>query len=68
MAWRIGESRLRESLVPRTEFIPIADEEFDFVIPTSRRDKASVIKFLNALHNPSVREKLAALGFELHSH
>ncbi len=53
---------------PALEFIPIADEEFDFVIPTSRRDKASVIKFLNALHNPSVREKLAALGFELHSH
>ena len=51
---------------PALEFIPIADEEFDFVIPTSRRGKASVIKFLNTLRDPSVRERLSALGFELH--
>ena len=51
---------------PGLEFIPLADEEFDFIIPTNRRDKMAVTQFLTILNDNAVRNKLVELGFELH--
>ena len=53
-------------LNPALDIIPIADEEFDFIIPTKRRGKTAVTQFLNTLSNADIRAKLTELGFELH--
>jgi putative molybdopterin biosynthesis protein len=53
-------------LSPALDFIPLANEEFDFIIPAKRRDKTAVTRFLNTLSNAAIREKLIELGFELH--
>jgi putative molybdopterin biosynthesis protein len=43
-------------------FVPIKDEEYDFVIPKSRLGRPAVQAFLALLKEPSAREGLAWLG------
>jgi putative molybdopterin biosynthesis protein len=43
-------------------FIPIAPEDYDFLLVESRRERPAVIAFLAALREETVREKIRALG------
>ncbi len=42
-------------------FLPITEERYDFVIPTSRRHKPAVQEFCRLLQSPAVRDKLGEL-------
>lgn len=44
-------------------FIPLREEEFDFVIPRARRDRPAVQAFCQVLAEPSTKELLASHGF-----
>jgi putative molybdopterin biosynthesis protein len=43
-------------------FLPIAPEDYDFLVVESRRERAPVAAFLAALRDETVREKIRALG------
>lgn len=43
-------------------FIPIAAEDYGFLLVESRRERAAVIAFLVALREETVGEKIRALG------
>ncbi len=43
-------------------FLPVQDEHFDFVVPTSRAHRPGVTAFKTLLQEPRVREALARLG------
>ncbi len=43
-------------------FVPIAPEEYDFLLVERRRQRPAVAAFLAALRDESVREKIRALG------
>ncbi|MCH7476561.1 MAG: molybdopterin biosynthesis protein [SAR324 cluster bacterium] len=43
-------------------FLPIVDEEYDFVVPTRRRARPPVQAFLELLRRPETREGLRKLG------
>jgi putative molybdopterin biosynthesis protein len=43
-------------------FLPIAPEDYDFLLVESRRDRPAVAAFLAALRDDEVREKIRALG------
>jgi putative molybdopterin biosynthesis protein len=43
-------------------FLPIAPEDYDFLLVESRRDRPAVHAFLAALRDDGVREKIRALG------
>jgi putative molybdopterin biosynthesis protein len=43
-------------------FLPIAPEDYDFLVVESRRERPAVQAFLAALRDESVREKIRALG------
>ncbi|MCH2127005.1 MAG: molybdopterin biosynthesis protein [Pirellulaceae bacterium] len=43
-------------------FLPLHDEQFDFVIPASRTDRPAVIAFRELLNDLQVREHLTSLG------
>lgn len=43
-------------------FLPLAPEHYDFLLVDARREHKAVKAFLKALHDPAVREKIAALG------
>ena len=43
-------------------FLPIAPEEYDFLLVESRRERPAVQAFLAALREGSVRERIRALG------
>jgi putative molybdopterin biosynthesis protein len=43
-------------------FLPIAPEDYDFLLVESRRDRPAVQAFLAALRDGTVREKIRALG------
>jgi putative molybdopterin biosynthesis protein len=43
-------------------FLPIAPEDYDFLLVESRRDRLAVAAFLAALRDEDVREKIRALG------
>jgi putative molybdopterin biosynthesis protein len=45
-------------------FLPIAPEEYDFLLVESRRGRPAVAAFLAALQDEGVREKIRALGME----
>jgi putative molybdopterin biosynthesis protein len=47
-------------------FIPIQEEKYDFIVPTSRLERPAVQAFRAALNDPAVRGELASLGFRLH--
>jgi putative molybdopterin biosynthesis protein len=44
-------------------FLPLTEEHYDFVVPTGRRDRPAVVRFVAALADPGVRAALADLGF-----
>jgi len=46
-------------------FLPLEDEQYDFVIPRSRRDRPGVVAFRALLAEPEVRHELAAMGFTM---
>ena len=42
-------------------FLPLQAEEYDFVIPVSRLDRAAVRRFVTILHDGAVRAELARM-------
>ena len=46
-------------------FLPLEDEQYDFVIPGSRWDRPGVVAFRELLSEPGVRRELAAMGFRV---
>jgi putative molybdopterin biosynthesis protein len=44
-------------------FLPLREEEYDFVVPKSRRGRPAVQAFMELLGNPSIRKGLAQRGF-----
>lgn len=44
-------------------FIPLQDEQFDFVIPDSRKNRPAVMSFRKLLDDPDVRAHLESMGF-----
>jgi len=46
-------------------FIPVADEEYDFVIPKSRLELPTVQGFLHLLRQPEVRAGLRRIGMNV---
>ncbi|MEJ1158054.1 molybdopterin biosynthesis protein [Prosthecomicrobium sp. N25] len=45
-------------------FLPLVEEEYDFVLVDARRERPAVRAFLEALADPRVRARLGALGLE----
>ena len=48
----------------RDRFIPIQDEEYDFVIPKERLQRPEVNRFLSLLEEKDIKNKLAELGLK----
>lgn len=46
-------------------FIPMREEEYDFIVPTVRLERPAVRAFRTLLNDPEVRAELASLGFRL---
>ena len=46
-------------------FIPLQEEHYDFVVPTTRLERPAVRAFCALLNDPQVREELGALGFRI---
>ena len=46
------------------EFLPIAPEQYDFLLLEARRDRPAVQAFLSALHDEGVRGRIRACGME----
>jgi putative molybdopterin biosynthesis protein len=46
-------------------FVPVQEEQYDFVVPRARLDRPAVRAFAALLEAPAVRAELAALGFRL---
>ncbi|MEQ8839234.1 MAG: molybdopterin biosynthesis protein, partial [Lacipirellulaceae bacterium] len=46
-------------------FLPLRDEQFDFVIPKSRLDRPAVVAFKELLESPEIRNQLTTKGFNL---
>jgi putative molybdopterin biosynthesis protein len=44
-------------------FLPLRQEQYDFVIPQARRDRPAVRAFVELLQEPKVRQELARRGF-----
>ena len=45
-------------------FLPIAPEDYDFLLVESRRERPAVQAFLAALADSAVRDRIRALGME----
>ncbi|HEX3645089.1 MAG TPA: molybdopterin biosynthesis protein [Vicinamibacterales bacterium] len=46
-------------------FLPLQEEQYDFVVPTSRASRPGVVAFKALLHAPRVREALGRLGMKV---
>jgi putative molybdopterin biosynthesis protein len=46
-------------------FLPVQEEQYDFVIPTSRANRPGVVAFKTLLQEPRVRDALARLGMKV---
>jgi putative molybdopterin biosynthesis protein len=44
-------------------FIPLQEEQYDFIVPAARLQRPAVKAFRALLENPQIREQLAGLGF-----
>jgi putative molybdopterin biosynthesis protein len=44
------------------EFLPVAPEHYDFLLVEAKRERPAVQAFLEALQDPAVRARIAALG------
>ena len=47
------------------EFIPIQDEEYDFVIPQKRLNRPEVRQFIDLLRKPRIQTQLNKLGLKV---
>jgi len=45
-------------------FLPVQEEQYDFIVPRSRANRPGVVAFVNLLQQPSTREALARLGMK----
>jgi putative molybdopterin biosynthesis protein len=45
-------------------FLPVQAEQYDFIVPRSRADRAGVIAFRTLLQQASTRDALARLGMK----
>jgi putative molybdopterin biosynthesis protein len=45
-------------------FLPLAQEQYDFVVPQSRMQRPAVAAFRRLLHDADVKRRLAELGLE----
>eukprot|EP00913_Durusdinium_trenchii_P023412 g21990.t1 len=61
--WGVGIKSVAE--LYGLKFLPIGEEEYDFVVPAPRRNRPGVIAFLELLQTERVREKLAEMGFRV---
>jgi len=48
-------------------FLPLAEEQYDFITPKSRAARPAVVALQDLLRTATVRERLAAMGFTLHN-
>jgi len=48
------------------DFIPLRDEEYDFVVQKSHADKPAIKAFLDVLHSSEFRSGLKTLGYRAH--
>jgi putative molybdopterin biosynthesis protein len=46
-------------------FIPVQEEQYDFIVPTARLERPAVRAFCALLDNAQVRTELSALGFRV---
>ena len=46
-------------------FIPMQEEQYDFIVPTERLARPAVRAFCALLNDPEVRDELTSLGFRL---
>lgn len=46
-------------------FLPLRDEQYDFVVPKSRANRAGVAAFKQLLNEPATREALARIGMKV---
>jgi putative molybdopterin biosynthesis protein len=44
-------------------FIPLQEEQYDFIVPTTRLQRPAVQAFCALLEDVQIREQLAGLGF-----
>ena len=44
-------------------FLPLEDEQYDFVIPVDRLERPAVVAFRRLLEQPEVRAELTRMGF-----
>jgi putative molybdopterin biosynthesis protein len=45
-------------------FLPVQEEQYDFILPRSRANRPGAIAFVNLLQQPSTREALVRLGMK----
>ncbi len=45
-------------------FLPVQAEQYDFIVPKSRADRAAVVAFRTLLEQPTTRDNLAGLGMK----
>ncbi|NUQ66456.1 MAG: molybdopterin biosynthesis protein, partial [Pirellulales bacterium] len=46
-------------------FLPLEDEQYDFVVPRGRLERPAVVALRELLAEPAVRQRLAGMGFRL---
>ncbi|MCF3947027.1 molybdopterin biosynthesis protein [Acidiphilium iwatense] len=46
-------------------FLPLQDEQYDFVVPLARRERPAVRRFIALLQDPATRRQLEAMGFTI---
>jgi putative molybdopterin biosynthesis protein len=46
-------------------FLPVQEERYDFVVPTSRASRNGVVAFKKLLAEPATRDRLARLGMKV---
>jgi putative molybdopterin biosynthesis protein len=45
-------------------FLPVQEEQYDFIVPRSRANRPGVLAFMHLLQQPSTREALSRLGMK----
>ena len=45
-------------------FLPVQEEQYDFIVPKSRANRPGVIAFIKLLQQASTKEALARLGMK----
>ena len=61
--WGITLERIARSA--KLGFLPVQEERYDFVVPTSRVNRPGVIAFKKLLGDPPTRDGLARLGMKV---